>query len=116
MKIVVFAPDSSERSPLAGAVSALSTAMAELSEDADIEFVGVAGRVDDLSADQLEFALFDVDDGSAAEQIAREQRLAAIGDAAAAVTGEVSWQDPAWNTISAIADADAVLILGTGSA
>ena len=46
----------------------------------------------------------------------RDRRLVEIREAAQGVTGGVDWQDPAWNVITAIANTDAVLLLGGGDA
>lgn len=116
MKILLFAPGCDDRRPLIGSSSPLGASIAELAAQPDVELVGVAGAIEGLSGELLGVGLFDLDEGSSRGRPARALRRAVIRDAASGVTGGISWQDPAWNTIAAIADADAVLILGTGSA
>ena len=94
----------------------VDSAIEELRSRTDLDVVMVHGDVTVPQPSSPPHGLLGFGGSPRATQEDRDRRLVDIREAAQGVTGGVVWQDPAWNVITAIANADAVLLFGGGDA
>jgi hypothetical protein len=90
----------------------VDSAVLELGRRSGIEVVTVEEQVTVLRPSRPQHGLLGFEPTSHRSPEDRETRLKELRGAAAGATGGVVWQDPAWNSITTIADADAVLLVG----